>query len=129
MLSVDEALEHILAETAQDKSSEALGVGDAFGRVLAADAIAATTQPPFDASAMDGYAVRFSDAAAAGGRLKLIGECRAGEAFSSPVAAGEAVRIFTGGVVPDGADHIVIQEDTEADGETVTVSAEQVRPR
>jgi molybdopterin molybdotransferase len=72
-------------------------------------------------SAMDGYAVRAADAAL-GARLKVIGEVAAGRPFDQAIAAGQAARIFTGGVVPDGADAIVIQEDTTQDGDTVIVN-------
>jgi molybdopterin molybdotransferase len=78
-------------------------------------------------SAMDGYAIRFADASAAGARLRIIGEVAAGRPFDRAIAAGQAVRIFTGGVVPQGADAVIIQEDTVADGGLVTIT-EPVRP-
>ncbi len=70
---------------------------------------------------MDGYAVRAVDAAKIDSQLTLIGEVAAGRPFAGSVGAGEAVRIFTGGVVPDGADAVVIQEDTIADGKRITI--------
>src|SRR5206468_7076300 len=80
------------------------------------------TQPPLAMSTMDGYAVRASDAADLSARLKVIGEVAAGRPFERKVGAGEAVRIFTGGVIPDGADAVIIQEDTKADGDTITIT-------
>jgi molybdopterin molybdotransferase len=95
--------------------------------VLARDVPALRTQPPQAMSAMDGYAVRAADAAAAGTHLKVIGEVAAGRPFDKALGAREAVRIFTGGVVPEGADAVVIQEDTVADGDGVTIT-EAARP-
>src|SRR5581483_11600783 len=91
------------------------------GRVLTADIAALRTQPPEAVSAMDGYAVRAEDVAIAPVVLRLIGEVAAGHPFDGRVGAGEAARIFTGGVVPPGADAIVIQENTSRDGDRVTV--------
>ena len=84
----------------------------AFKRILARDLAALRTQPPQAMSAMDGYAVRTTDAAQAGARLKVIGEIAAGRPFDRVVGPGETVRIFTGGVVPEGTDAVIIQEDT-----------------
>ena len=102
--------------------AEEVPLADAAGRVLAQDAVAARAQPPFAASAMDGYAVHAADAAP-GRRLRVIGTAAAGGRFAGSVGAGEAVRIYTGAPVPDGADFIVIQEDVEAEdsGRVVTV--------
>jgi molybdopterin molybdotransferase len=94
----------------------------AFHRVLARDVAALRTQPPQAMSAMDGYALRAADAAQVQARLKVIGEVAAGRPFERMVGPGEAVRIFTGGVIPDGADAVVIQEDTVADGASITVT-------
>jgi molybdopterin molybdotransferase len=94
---------------------------DAFHRVLARDIASLRTQPPEPMSAMDGYAVRANDATL-GARLHVIGEIAAGKPFSRALQAGEALRIFTGGVLPAGADGIVIQEDTARDGDTVTIN-------
>src|SRR5476649_84569 len=84
-------------------------------------------------SAMDGYAVRSVGAAAAGARLKVTGEVAAGRPFERAVGAGEAARIFTGGVIPDGADAVVIQEDTVVDGDHIAIteaakSGRHIRP-
>ena len=94
--------------------------------MLARDLAALRTQPPQAMSAMDGYAVRAADAAQAGAKFKVIGEVAAGRPFDRAVGRGEAVRIFTGGVIPDGANSIVIQEDTEVDGSSVTITEHQV---
>ncbi len=119
MISVAEATARIASAFAPGKS-ETVAIGEAYGRVLAKDAIAALDQPPAPVSSMDGYAVRAADAASAHARLRVIGDAPAGHPFAGKVGAGEAVRIFTGGVVPEGADAIVIQEDADAgDGRVV----------
>jgi len=100
---------------------EMVALEDAFHRVLARDVASLRTQPPEAMSAMDGYAVRATDAAV-GAKLKVIGEISAGKPFDRALAPGEAARIFTGGVVPAGSDAVVIQEDTARDGDTVTIN-------
>ena len=112
LLSVAEALDRVLTQAAP-LPCEDVPLGKADGRVLATDLKARRTQPPADVSAMDGYAVRAGDVAAAPVRLKVIGEVAAGRPFDAAVGPGEAARIFTGGVVPAGADSIVIQEHTK----------------
>jgi molybdopterin molybdotransferase len=97
---------------------ETVPLAEAAGRVLAADAVATRDQPPFPASAMDGYAVRAADLD--GGRLRVIGIAQAGARFQGRIGPGEAVRIFTGAPVPEGADRILIQEDAEREGDTIT---------
>jgi molybdopterin molybdotransferase len=121
LISVAEALDHVLAHAAP-LAPETVPLDDACGRVLAADLQALRTQPPADISAMDGYAVRAADVANVPAQLRVIGEVAAGRPFTATVGAGEAARIFTGGVVPGGADAIVIQENTERAGDLVTVS-------
>src|SRR5215510_11859135 len=120
-MSVAEALRQVL-EHAMPLTSETVPLADAYGRVLAADLSALRTQPPVDVSAMDGYAVRASDVKSAPARLTLIGEVAAGHPFEGIIGTGEAARIFTGGVVPPGADTIVIQENTTRDGDVVVTS-------
>ena len=120
MLSVDDALARILGALTP-LPAEQVAVSDGLGRVLAEDVAARRTQPPAAMSAMDGYAVRAVDVKTVPVILKVIGQAPAGDAFAGTVGAGEAVRIFTGGPLPDGADAIVIQEDTEAGDGTVTV--------
>jgi molybdopterin molybdotransferase len=121
LLSVADALARVLAGVEPLPREEA-ALTEAYGRVLTDDVAALCTQPPDDLSAMDGYAVRAADVARAPVTLKIIGEVAAGHPFQRPLAAGEAARIFTGGVVPPGADTIVIQENTTRDGDRVTVT-------
>lgn len=119
-LTVDEALARIL-DGVGPVPSELVAIEAAHGRTLAEPLAALLTQPPFDASAMDGYAVRAADVARLPATLELIGEAAAGHPFAGAVAAGQAVRIFTGAPLPPGADAIVIQEDADRDGSRVIV--------
>jgi molybdopterin molybdotransferase len=121
LMPVADALAAILAGV-EPLAEEMAGLDAAFHRVLARDVAALRTQPPQAMSAMDGYAVRAADAAQVKARLKVIGEVAAGRPFDRTIAPGEAVRIFTGGVIPDGADAVIIQEDTVADGGNITVT-------
>lgn len=120
MLSVAEAVDRVTAAF-KICPSESIPIAAADGRVLSEDTIAKSDQPPAPMSAMDGYAVRAGDIGGVPKELKIIGEAPAGRPFGGRIAAGEAVRIFTGGVVPDGADSIVIQEDTEKSENKVVV--------
>jgi molybdopterin molybdotransferase len=122
LMPVAEALQRILASAAP-LPIENVPLDDALGLVLAEDLVARRTQPPAAVSAMDGYAVRAADVANPPVTLTLIGEVAAGHPFDGEVRQGEAARIFTGGVMPRGADSVVIQENTTRDGETVTVKA------
>ena len=128
LLPVDEARARMLAEVPA-LATERVPVAESVGRVLAEDVAAVRDQPPFDASAMDGYAVRSADAP---GTLKVVGESAAGHGYAGEVKAGEAVRIFTGAAMPKGFDAVVIQEDVQREGEAVTAPAVQagrhVRP-
>ena len=126
LLPVDEALKRTL-DGVEPLPRERVDLLEAEGRVLASDVIARLTQPPFNASAMDGYAVRAGDTAPIPAVLSVIGEASAGGPFDGGVGPGNAVRIFTGGAVPSGADAVVIQEDTERDGARLTVK-EAARP-
>jgi molybdopterin molybdotransferase len=110
MTTVDEARLRILAAITR-LGAEHVGIGELEpGRVLARDLIAGRDQPPFDVSAMDGWAMRFSDLEG-GARLRAAGESAAGRPYSGALEVGQAVRIFTGAAVPQGADTVVIQED------------------
>lgn len=120
MISVAEALSQIIANVEQT-CAEQVALPDALGRVLSEDIIARLTQPWADVSAMDGYAVRQADVASVPVNLTVIGESAAGGSFSGVVGASEAVRIFTGAPLPQGADTIIIQEVTERDGDAVKV--------
>lgn len=121
LISVAEALRRVLASIDGPVEAETAPLGDAHGRTLAADLAALRTQPPFPASAMDGYAVRAGDVASPPTSLRMVGRSIAGRRYAGFVAPGEAVRIFTGAPVPDGADAVVIQEDTDAGGDSVLV--------
>src|SRR6056297_3877586 len=119
MISVDEALDHLFA-LVSPLETETVQLSEAGGRVLATDAVARRDQPPFAASAMDGYAAR-KDEVRPGATLTVIGEAAAGHGFGGPVGPGQCVRIFTGAPVPEGADHVVIQEDVTRTGDTITI--------
>jgi molybdopterin molybdotransferase len=121
LMPVADALAAILAG-ADPLPEEMAALDTAFHRVLARDVAALRTQPPQAMSAMDGYAVRSVDATNLTARLKVIGEVAAGRPFARKVGAGEAVRIFTGGVIPDDADAVIIQEDTAVDGDHITIT-------
>ncbi len=121
LMPVADALAAIL-EGSQPMPEEMVALEAAHHRVLARDVAARRTQPPQAMSAMDGYAVRASDAAKVQARLKVIGEVAAGRPFDRAIGPGEAARIFTGGVMPDGADAVVIQEDTVVDGSSITIT-------
>ena len=132
LLSVAEALERV-TRGLTPLETERVALDRGRGRVLAEDLAARLTQPPFDASAMDGYAVRAADVAALPATLRLVGQAAAGAGFRGRVGRGEAVRIFTGAPVPDGADTIVIQENADEVRGQVTVKelspVPHIRPR
>ena len=119
LLTVDEARGRMLAEVAA-LPSETVSLAAAIGRVLAQDVAAVRDQPPFAASAMDGWAVRAADCP---GTLQIVGESAAGHGYAGRVGVREAVRIFTGAALPEGCDAMVIQEDATREGETVRVPA------
>jgi molybdopterin molybdotransferase len=118
MLSVREAQARVL-DGFRPLPSEWLPLAKALGRVLAGDLRARRDQPPAPVSAMDGYAVRAADLEEPGRPLEVIGQAPAGHPFPGPLAPGQAVRIFTGGVMPEGADAVAIQENAERDGSLV----------
>lgn len=130
LLSVEDARAAMLAD-ADLLGTEMVDLLQATGRVLAEDVIAVRDQPPFDASAMDGWAVRSTDLPAPHG-LRIVGEAAAGKALTISVGPNEAARISTGAPVPVGADRIVIQEEAKRDGETVRIEGlggDWIRPR
>jgi molybdopterin molybdotransferase len=118
MISVDEALQRIFRSIAAPVA-ETVGLADGAGRVLAAPMTAAHSQPPFDASAMDGYAVRAADVVP-GHPLRLIGTAQAGQRFSGMMTPGQCVRIFTGAPLPIGADAVIMQEAATANGAEIS---------
>ena len=120
MISVEEALSRLL-EPLTPLPPEQISLVEGLGRVLAEDVAARRTQPPFAVSAMDGYAVRAEDLREIPVYLRIVAEVPAGAGFAGHVGAGEAARIFTGAPLPAGTDTIVIQEDTERDGDRVRV--------
>jgi molybdopterin molybdotransferase len=126
LISVEEALSRLLTGV-EPLGTQTLPLAKANGRVLARDLSAHRDQPPFPASAMDGYAVRAEDIADPPAVLKVVGEAPAGHAFGGRVGPGEAVRIFTGAPVPEGANTILIQENASREGERVT-ALEPVQP-
>lgn len=118
LLPIDEALARLLAG-AEAGAAEIVPIAEAGGRVLAEPLKALRTQPPFDASAMDGYAVRADDVAQVPARLALKGVAAAGRQFAGEVGNGEAVRILTGAPIPSGADTIAIQENVKRLDDTI----------
>jgi molybdopterin molybdotransferase len=120
LLPVGDALARVL-RLVEPTGTEEIPLAEAAGRVLAADAVAIRNQPPFAASAMDGYAVRAADANV-GAKLTVTGEAAAGSGHGGAVGPGEAVRIFTGAPVPNGADTILIQENTRREGDMIEVT-------
>ncbi len=117
LVDADEAAALVLERTPV-LGVERRSLGESAGRVLAEDLIAPSALPAFPSSAVDGYAVRSSDA---GRTLRVIGESAAGRPFAGPVPPGTAARVLTGGVVPEGADCVVMLEDVHVDGGVVTV--------
>ena len=126
MLSVAEARCRIL-DRFSSLSPEVVSVADALGRVLAEDLAARATHPPQAVSAMDGYAIRTVDIEALPTELGVVGTVPAGQSFAGEIKPGQAVRIFTGAPLPDGADAVVIQEDTSLNANTVSIH-EMPRP-
>src|SRR5260370_42537774 len=121
MISVDEARDRILAGL-RPTASEIVPLADAWRRVTATAVAARLTQPPCDVSAMDGYALRAADGAL-GAALRVVGSAPAGHPCDGTLAAGEALRLFTGSIVPARADSILLQEDATRDGDLGRVSA------
>ena len=120
MITVDEARSCIL-DALEALPAEEISLTQATGRVLAEDVVSRVTKPPVAVSAMDGYAVRAAETGTIPAVLDVVGTAPAGHAIQRPLGPGEAVRIFTGGAVPEGADAVVIQENTEREGAKVTI--------
>jgi molybdopterin molybdotransferase len=135
LLPVEQAQTRLLSTARPITEIEQLPLHACDDRILATDLDARLTQPPFDASAMDGYALKAADAADPGAVLRVIGESAAGHSFSGSVTEGEAVRIFTGAPVPAGADSVLLQEDAEKlDGNLIrttfpVILGRHIRPR
>ncbi len=127
MISVEEARQRVL-DALTPTPAEVVALANAWNRVTAEPVRARLTQPPADVSAMDGYALRASDGSL-GGRLRVVGAAPAGHPFDGQVGPGETVRLFTGSVVPAGADGILLQEDATRDGDNVQVKEAVVAGR
>lgn len=123
MIDFEEALA-LIAETVTPLGSERIALAKAAGRVLASDVVARLDSPRSAVSAMDGYAVRNADVSGVGARLKLTGESFAGTGALPPLQSGEAMRIFTGAPMPEGADRVIMQENVDRDGEAVIIARE-----
>lgn len=128
LISVDAALA-LIAANPLPQTTETIPISEALGRRLASPLKAKLSRPPAAVSAMDGYAVRLADLREAGTVLRIIGEAPAGTPFTGALNQNEAVRIFTGGEIPQGADHIVIQEDTVPNDDTVTCKDAYTAPQ
>ncbi|MCO5072794.1 MAG: molybdopterin molybdotransferase MoeA [Rhizobiaceae bacterium] len=120
LLPVSEALVRLI-DGVEPRPLEMVPLAEAAGRTLAEDVMARRTQPPFDASAMDGYAVRAQDVEHLPRTLTIVGQAPAGHPFAGSLNQDEAVRIFTGAPLPEGADTVVIQENTVARGASVEI--------
>ena len=120
---VDEVIEHLLNRAPRPPKVEQVALADALGRVLAEDLLAPSDVPAWDNSAMDGYALRARDLPIEGGFLPLAGRIAAGDSGLTPLAPGQAVRIFTGAPLPPGADTVVAQEDCRVEGSGVWLPA------
>jgi len=121
VISVEEALAAILSQV-QPLGTERVAISDSLGRVLAEDIIAPCNVPPFDNSSMDGYAVRHEDISpGCPVKLKIASDLPAGYTAAEPLKSGEAIRIMTGAPMPEGADTVIMQEDTSAEGALVTI--------
>ncbi|MCW8969943.1 MAG: molybdopterin molybdotransferase MoeA [Rhodospirillales bacterium] len=121
MISVAEAFEKVTGGVAR-LPSEVVGIENALGRVLAEDVASRVTQPPVAVSSMDGYAVRAIDITAPPVKMNVSGESAAGSETPGTLSPGTAIRIFTGAPVPEGADAVVMQEDTKRDGDSVIIN-------
>jgi molybdopterin molybdotransferase len=121
LLPVAEALARVLSQ-ASALPTERVPITEAHGRVLADDVRSLRTQPPVDVSAMDGYAVRAGDVTSVPIDLKIVGEVAAGRPFAGEVRGGQAIRIFTGGELPAGADTVIMQEYTRREGDNIIVT-------
>ena len=130
MLTVAEAWEAIEGVVSA-LPRQRVPLAEALGLVLAENAIADLDSPPFDKALMDGYAVRFADMSPNAGmnaELRVTGESRAGTPFDGSIAKGQAVRIFTGAMMPAGTDHVLIQEDCIREGDHVAHGVIAHRP-
>lgn len=129
MLEVADALAEVLKHAKPLKTEFAALTTAALGQVLAADIAADLDSPPFPKSLRDGFAVRAADCASPNAELRVVEEVPAGKVPTKTVGAGEASRIFTGAPIPEGADAVVMQEDTQRTGDTVRITDANIKPR
>ena len=132
-LTIEDARGRMLAQAAP-LGAETVDIQQAHARFLAEPVVAVRDQPPFDSSAMDGWAICGADAEAGSVLLDIAGESAAGHGFDGPLQPGQAVRIFTGAAIPSGADRVVIQENAERLGDKVRLGpldgdGDNIRPR
>ncbi len=120
MISVEDA-RALLFDLVEPLPAETVPLASAAGRILAQDLVATRNQPPFAASSMDGYAVKSAEVELHA-MFKVVGEAAAGQRFDETIGPGQAVRIFTGAPVPEGADFVVIQEDVDRRGDLITIT-------
>lgn len=126
MLSYQQARQIVVEQVAAKRlrpAIEHMAIGDALGCVLAAEIRADRAYPPFDRSTRDGYAVRAGEAAA-GARIRCVGEIKAGDAVTQHLALGRCIQIMTGAAVPSGADAVVMIEHTKREGDWITFNRE-----
>lgn len=127
MITVNEAQTIVLQAAQGSRKTEKLPLKDSLSRVLAEAVLSPASLPPFDQSAMDGYAFRFADLAKNGSTFEVVDEVAAGDTSEVAFPMGSAVRIFTGAGVPEGLDTVIMQELTSTEGNTVTVQAENLK--
>lgn len=121
LVTIEDAMEQLLAMVSNNQAVETVNLEDALGRILACDQSSSLNIPPEDNSAMDGYAVRYNDAVE-GAQLNMVAKVFAGHPLTDTIQKGDCVRIMTGGQVPDGCDAIIMQENTTANGDVITIN-------
>lgn len=120
LLRIQDALELVMTSVSPVEG-ETIAISNAMGRILVTDITSRLTHPPFNASSMDGYAVKSADLKSLPMDLSLVGEAAAGHGYAGEVKIGQSVRIFTGAPLPDGTDTVIAQEDTKSDGSNVRI--------
>ena len=121
LVTIEDAMEQLLAMVNNNQAVETVDLEDALGRILASDQSSSLNIPPEDNSAMDGYAVRYQDAVA-GAQLNMVAKVFAGHPLTQTIQKGDCVRIMTGGQVPEGCDAVIMQENTTANGDVITIN-------
>ena len=121
LVTIEDAMEQLLAMVNNNQAVETVDLEDALGRILASDQSSSLNIPPEDNSAMDGYAVRYQDAVA-GAQLNMVAKVFAGHPLTQTIQKGDCVRIMTGGQVPEGCDAVIMQENTTANDDVITIN-------